>query len=306
MPDFVSTLKMKVNAVSSASDSTTPGKLGFVGASFRWNSGKITEVDKTADPKAKDKKPEVVKKISGSSSREASPTVSDEPTVVEAEEARVFELSDINFVFPAGQLTIVTGSTGSGKTALLLALCGELDILKGNILLPKDTSHFDADGLTNSVAYAGQTAWLQNLSIKDNILFGSSFDQARYDAVVKACSLLPDLKMLEDGDETEIGSKGVSLSGGQKARVALARAIYSRAKVRLLIPFRACRHALLTSVVCFVAQNVLLDDPLSAVDAHTAASLVTDCLAGPLMKGRTVVSPAWPVIDPAEPCHEDY
>lgn len=96
-------------------------------------------------------------------------------------------------------------------------------------------------------------------------LFGSPLDQDRYEATVKACCLLPDFRMLEDGDATEIGAKGVSLSGGQKARVALARAVYSRAK------------------------HVLLDDPLAAVDSHTAAALVTDCLAGPLMKGRTVV-----------------
>ena len=97
------------------------------------------------------------------------------------------------------------------------------------------------DASTPSISYAAQTSWLQNQSIKDNILFGSEFEEERYNAVVEACALLPDFKIFEDGDDTEIGTRGVTLSGGQKARVALARAVYAKTKV------------------------VLLDDPLSAV-----------------------------------------
>ncbi|KAL0084399.1 hypothetical protein J3Q64DRAFT_1862487 [Phycomyces blakesleeanus] len=117
--------------------------------------------------------------------------------------------------------------------------------------------------LESSVAYAAQTPWLQNASIHDNILFGLPFSEKRYNDTVKACALVKDLLYLEDGDMTEIGEKGITLSGGQKARVALARAVYSRAK------------------------SVYMDDVLSAVDAHTAKHLYENCLIGPLMKNRT-------------------
>ena len=113
----------------------------------------------------------------------------------------------------------------------------------GEILMSKDPSHVVSpeSGLTQSISYAAQTPWRQHQSIKANILFGNPYDAARYADVLDACALRPDLKILEDGDETEIGARGVSLSGGQKARVALARAVYARTKY------------------------VLLDDPLSAV-----------------------------------------
>ncbi|CEL61414.1 ATP-dependent bile acid permease OS=Saccharomyces cerevisiae (strain ATCC 204508 / S288c) GN=YBT1 PE=1 SV=2 [Rhizoctonia solani AG-1 IB] len=102
-------------------------------------------------------------------------------------------------------------------------------------------------------------------SIKDNILFGSPFDEGRYQSTLEACALGPDLALFDGGDETEIGEKGVSLSGGQKARIALAHAVYAR------------------------TQFVVLDDVLSAVDSHTAEHIVQRCLRGPLPKNRTVV-----------------
>lgn len=99
----------------------------------------------------------------------------------------------------------------------------------------------------------------------NSILFGLPIDYERYTATLEACSLLSDLEILEDGDQTEIGEKGVNLSGGQKARVSLARAVYSR------------------------ASYLFLDDVLSAVDAHTAAHLFDKCLCGPLLRNRTIV-----------------
>merc|ERR1712060_644338 len=95
-----------------------------------------------------------------------------------------------------------------------------------------------------SVAYAAQQAWIQNASVKDNILFGKGMDKNRYQKVLDSCALGPDLDILSAGDETEIGEKGINLSGGQKQRVSLARAAYSDADI------------------------FLLDDPLSAVDSH--------------------------------------
>ncbi|TFK50258.1 P-loop containing nucleoside triphosphate hydrolase protein [Heliocybe sulcata] len=176
-----------------------------------------------------------------------------------------FRLRDIDVTFPEGKLTLITGPTACGKTALLMALLGEMTILSGRISLPKDTSKIDSDGLVHAISYASQSPWLRHQSIKDNILFGHILDQKRYEAVVEACALKPDFEILEDGDATEIGAGGISLSGGQKARVALARAVYAPTKY------------------------VLLDDPLSAVDSHTARHIFERLLCGPVLQGRTVL-----------------
>lgn len=99
-----------------------------------------------------------------------------------------------------------------------MALLGEMTTVSGTLAIPKNTSKIDENGLMHSISYAAQSPWLRHQSIKDNILFGQPFDEERYDAVVECCALRPDLGILEDGDNTEIGARGVSLSGGQKAR----------------------------------------------------------------------------------------
>ena len=99
-----------------------------------------------------------------------------------------------------------------------MALLGEMTQLEGELVLNKNPSKVDGNGLMHCLSYAAQSPWLQHLSIKDNILFGSPLDEDRYEQVVDACALRADLDMLEDGDATEIGARGVSLSGGQKAR----------------------------------------------------------------------------------------
>ncbi|GAN05655.1 multidrug resistance-associated ABC transporter [Mucor ambiguus] len=188
-----------------------------------------------------------------------------------------FTLKDLSIEFPPNELSLITGATGSGKTLMMLGLLGEATVLKGTAHCPRqavvDTvsddfvTSKDIDPkdwlLPYALAYASQTAWLQNASIRDNILFGLPCVESRYRETLTACALDKDLEILEDGDQTEIGEKGITLSGGQKARVSLARAVYSR------------------------AQNVLMDDVLSAVDAHTAKHLYEKCLLGPLMKERT-------------------
>jgi ABC-type multidrug transport system fused ATPase/permease subunit len=151
---------------------------------------------------------------------------------------RQFKLKDINVYFPPGQLSVVTGPTASGKTALLRALLGEMYTIPPptissaggatstsdsasitRIHLPKHPWVVDSStGLRDYISYAAQTPWLEHLSIKDNILFGSVYDEERYQAVLECCALKPDLDTFEDGDRTEIGERGVSLSGGQKAR----------------------------------------------------------------------------------------
>lgn len=99
-----------------------------------------------------------------------------------------------------------------------MALLGEMTTISGKLTISKNTSKIDENGLMHSISYAAQSPWLRHQSIKDNILFGQPFDEERYNDVVECCALQPDLNILEDGDDTEIGSRGVSLSGGQKAR----------------------------------------------------------------------------------------
>ncbi|KAF7362389.1 hypothetical protein MVEN_00585800 [Mycena venus] len=236
--------------VSAASEDD---RLGFENASFKWNE--VEEAPVAKDDKDKNGKRTVSETDSILTTESETATVADHK----------FELKDLSVVFPDGELTVVTGPTASGKTALLMAVLGEMTTLNGRIIMAKNTGKIDAHGNMHVISYAAQSPWLRHQSIKDNILFGYPFDEARYDQVIESCALRPDLDMLEDGDATEIGEKGVSLSGGQKARVALARAVYAKTKY------------------------VLLDDPLSAVDSHTSRTLYEKCLRGPLLANRTVV-----------------
>lgn len=181
-----------------------------------------------------------------------------------------FKLRDIDISFKVGELNVIVGPTGAGKTSLLLALLGEMELLEGRVFLPSPMSRTDVTpdpntGLAETVAYCAQQAWLLNDTLRNNIIFGTDFNQERYDAVINACALKRDLEILDAGDSTEIGEKGVTLSGGQKQRVSLARAMYSNSK------------------------HLLLDDCLSAVDSHTALWIYEHCLTGPVCAGRTVI-----------------
>ncbi|KAL5385592.1 hypothetical protein DPSP01_004705 [Paraphaeosphaeria sporulosa] len=162
-------------------------------------------------------------------------------------------LSDITLAFPRG-LTVIYGEVASGKTALLQALLGELDKTAGEFVQPDEI-----------IGYCAQTPWLQSMSIRENILFSCPYEEGRYKQVLEACALLPDMAEFKSGDLSNIGENGIGLSGGQKARVALARAVYSPAKV------------------------IMLDDPLSALDHQTAEFIVRKLLAGPLMAERTII-----------------
>uniref|UniRef100_A0A3B3TV55 ABC-type glutathione-S-conjugate transporter n=1 Tax=Poecilia latipinna TaxID=48699 RepID=A0A3B3TV55_9TELE len=151
-----------------------------------------------------------------------------------------------------GGLVAVVGAVGSGKSSLLSALLGEMHRTKGFI------------NIQGSLAFVPQQAWIQNATLRDNILFGSPYEEQRFEDILEACALGPDLKLLSAGDLTEIGEKGINLSGGQKQRVSLARAAYSQADI------------------------FLLDDPLSAVDSHVGKHLF-DKVIGPngLLKDKT-------------------
>ncbi|KAJ3111316.1 hypothetical protein HDU96_005804, partial [Phlyctochytrium bullatum] len=174
------------------------------------------------------------------------------PAAAATEQESVFELKDVTAEFATGKLSVIVGATGSGKTTLLHSLLGETHLTAGTLHTPPNVS----------ISYVPQMAWLLNATVRENILFGSPMDEQRYRRVVHACALERDLELLEGGDLTEVGEKGINLSGGQKQRIALARACYSKAEV------------------------VILDDPLSAVDAPTAKHLMEKCVLG-LLAGRT-------------------
>lgn len=165
----------------------------------------------------------------------------------------LFALRDISVDFVEGGLNVVTGASGSGKSTLLLAILGETLVESGTVTRPQD------------IAFASQQPWLQNDTIRGNILFNSDYEEARYNRVVNACGLPIDFNEFPERDATEVGESGASLSGGQKSRVALARALYSKAPV------------------------LLLDDIFSALDTKTAASVWKDCFCGELLRGRTIV-----------------
>lgn len=183
-----------------------------------------------------------------------------------------FMLRGINLSFPRGELSVVSGKTGTGKSLILSALIGEADVLEGKIFVPPSPSAFDRHDsrahpgnwiISGSIAFVAQTPWLEGASLRDNILFGLPLVEARYEEVLQVCALKKDLEILTDGDLTELGANGINLSGGQKWRVTLARAVYSRAEI------------------------LILDDIFSAVDAHVGRYIFDHCIGGNLCRART-------------------
>ncbi|KDO21874.1 hypothetical protein SPRG_12376 [Saprolegnia parasitica CBS 223.65] len=162
-------------------------------------------------------------------------------------------LRNLSFTLLPGSLTIVVGPVGSGKSSLVSTILGEMHQVSGQ------------RSVCNRLSYVNQEAWIQHTTLRNNILFHNGFDADYYDAVLAACQLGPDLAMLPNGDATEIGERGINLSGGQKARVSLARGVYHRS-----------------------ADLYLLDDPLSALDVHVATAVFHECIRG-LLRGKTTM-----------------
>eukprot|EP00980_Cylindrotheca_fusiformis_P028088 scaffold22578_cov164-Cylindrotheca_fusiformis.AAC.14 len=171
-------------------------------------------------------------------------------------------LQDINLEIETGSLVAVVGSVGSGKSSFLSAILGEMESMGGSkVYIPREDYEKEVNGF---VSYCTQSPWVVNNTLRGNILFGREFVEERYNEVLQCCALLDDIAILPAGDMTEIGERGINLSGGQKARVSLARAMYSK-QTRLL----------------------LLDDPLSAVDSHVGQHIFSNAIAGDLAKGVT-------------------
>uniref|UniRef100_A0A674AAE6 ATP-binding cassette, sub-family C (CFTR/MRP), member 8 n=1 Tax=Salmo trutta TaxID=8032 RepID=A0A674AAE6_SALTR len=171
----------------------------------------------------------------------------------------------------SGQLTMIVGQVGCGKSSLLLAALGEMQRVSGTVTWNIPTSDKDAAGdgdiqKRGSVAYASQKPWLLNATLVENITFEMPMIKPRYKAVIEACSLQPDIDILPQGDQTEIGERGIILSGGQRQRIGVARALYQQTNV------------------------VLLDDPFSALDIHLSDHLMQEGILKLLREEkRTVV-----------------
>lgn len=230
-------------------DETTLHAIEISNGEFTWEKsmnemekfiGERTKAERKQDRKQRkqDKKDEAARE----KHREESPETASISTATTALEP--FTLKNINLQVGRNELIAVVGGVGSGKSSLLAALAGDMRKTAGSIKRGA------------SIAYCPQYAWIQNASVKENIIFGREFKESWYAEVVEACALQQDLDMLPNGDQTEIGERGITVSGGQKQRLNIARAIY------------------------FDADIILLDDPLSAVDAHVGKHLFDRAICG--------------------------
>nr|XP_042714741.1 ATP-binding cassette sub-family C member 8 isoform X7 [Chrysemys picta bellii] len=165
-------------------------------------------------------------------------------------------LSNIDIRIPQGQLTMIVGQVGCGKSSLLLATLGEMQKTSGNVFWNRKRG---------SVAYASQKPWLLNATVEENIIFESPFNKQRYKAVIDACSLQPDIDILPHGDQTQIGERGINLSGGQRQRISVARALYQQTNV------------------------VFLDDPFSALDIHLSDHLMQEGILKMLREDKRTI-----------------
>lgn len=165
-----------------------------------------------------------------------------------------FIMAPLNLAIKRGELCAIIGPVGSGKSSLLLGAIGEMRKVSGDVTWG-----------SQRIAYCSQSAWIQNATLRDNILFGQPFDEDRYWECVERAELVADLAMLQNGDLTEIGERGVTLSGGQKQRVNIARALY------------------------YDADVICLDDPLSAVDAHVGKALFNNAILPLRSRGKTIL-----------------
>ena len=217
-------------------------------ADFTWERTITQDPDKSVGLRPNKKQIKEVKDAEKAASRPVD-IKSGEDSSSTLTQVQPFRLHDLELSIGRNELIAVIGGVGSGKSSLLAALAGDMRRTNGSVTM----------GATR--AFCPQYAWIQNTSVKENILFGKPYNREWYDAVVDACALRPDLEALPNGDMTEIGERGITVSGGQKQRLNIARAIY------------------------FDSDIILMDDPLSAVDAHVGRHIFDNAICG-LLKDK--------------------
>lgn len=231
-------------------DPNAKNAVELIDADFTWervatqDTEELKSNGKQAKPKKQSKDDKKAREQSGKQPGE----ITDDASTL-AGDGEPFKLSGMNFSIGRNELVAVIGSVGSGKSSLLAALAGDMRKTKGEIVMGA------------SRAFCPQYAWIQNATVKENIMFGKDMNKEWYNRVIDACALRPDLEMLPNGDLTEIGERGITVSGGQKQRLNIARAIY------------------------FDADLILMDDPLSAVDAHVGRHIFDNAIMG-LLKDK--------------------
>jgi ATP-binding cassette subfamily C (CFTR/MRP) protein 1 len=236
----------------------------FVGANLSWmDEDEAVQAETAASPEGYNKLPtntnndtgvEMSNKVGSTSVLPVSDVVGTEGGAPEGTNRSLYTLQDIDVKIKKGALVGIVGPVGSGKSSFLAAVLGEMHLRSGRVCV--------VESCVKSVAFCDQRAWIVNANVKDNILFGNEYNEEKFDRALSVAAMTDDLKVLPDGLDTEIGERGINLSGGQKARVSLARAVYND------------------------AEMYLLDDPLSAVDAHVGEHIFQKCIVEAL-HGKT-------------------
>ncbi|KAG0242901.1 hypothetical protein BGW41_003301, partial [Actinomortierella wolfii] len=202
------------------------------------------------------------------------------PTATSADNSRHVFLRDINLRIQRRALVAVIGAVGHGKSSLLQAMVGNMPMQSGHLVRGA------------AMSFAPQQAWIQNATVRDNILFGLPYDQQRYTRTLRACQLEKDMASLAKGDLTELGERGVNLSGGQKARVSLARAVYFQTSTNATSDVdgnvdrgeKTLLHPRATEA------TIIMDDPLAAVDTHVGKRLWRDCILTELQERTRIIA----------------
>ncbi|KAL7749705.1 Canalicular multispecific organic anion transporter 2 [Sorochytrium milnesiophthora] len=229
-------------SIRNADDSSNASAITIAHGNFAWSS-KLKQAPSSSASSSSSVPPPDSALMGDTSSGTCSSGASDD-----------FSLHDINLRIPRGSLTAIAGRIGQGKSSLLHAILGQMARMSGEVTV------------NGTVAYVAQSAWIVNGTVCENIVMDLPFDTLRYQRTLAACALLPDLQTLSHGDQTPIGDRGVNLSGGQRARISLARAVYADADI------------------------YLLDDCLSAVDAHVDRHIFSHVIGrNGLLAGKTVL-----------------
>jgi ABC-type multidrug transport system fused ATPase/permease subunit len=238
-------------------ESLKTGELKVKDITIYWSDPNVpittTDDDDASSVGSKGSKSSKASKKSNKSAKKVSDVIVDLDAEMQTNENLRYPkaiLRDVNLSIAPGELCAIVGRVGTGKTTLCSAFLNETVIRNGSI------------GLKGSVAYAAQTPWILNATLRDNITFGQPYEKDKYDEIIRACQLTHDFALLDFGDMTEIGENGINLSGGQRQRVSIARAAYSGADI------------------------ILLDDPLSALDPEVGKLLFDQCIVK-LLKGKT-------------------